>query len=278
MPVCCKCSQNVKKAALTCINCGKVFHYSCAVRVKSIKVINDDEVECCSASRSDEAPPSLDEKFDKFQEQFSDFVNQMNLSMAQCINKFTEVAERILSLETQLKDYGERIEILEARVSDIEKSTSANTKQPAALETELLTELNERQIRSRNVLLFNLPESESEDIEDRKNDDAKSAYEVLSKLGKDCKILRNFRLGVKKDRQIRPLKLVLESSDEALSILKCRNVYQGPVKIKGDLTMKQRNHLQLLTKELQQRTDKGEKDLTIRYINNIPQIVAKKKN
>ncbi|WP_219823849.1 hypothetical protein, partial [Enterobacter cloacae complex sp. CH23B] len=48
--------------------------------------------------------------------------------------------------------------------------------------------------------------------------------------------------------------------------------------IKDDSTLKQREYLSKLRDELNSRLDRGEKDLTIKFIKGIPSIISKSKS
>ncbi len=85
-----------------------------------------------------------------------------------------------------------------------------------------------------------------------------------------------FRLGSNVDS---PLKVVLSNSAAMAKIFKNKHQldkseHKG-VSIKNDLTSMQRRELAELRKRLEERTEQGERDLVIRYINFEPKIVKK---
>ena len=83
----------------------------------------------------------------------------------------------------------------------------------------MVSEINDRMDRSRNVILFNVPESSERLPEDRVKEDLQHFCEILNPLGsfdsfpKPKKILR---LGIAKPNVMRPIKLFFENSDEAM--------------------------------------------------------------
>jgi len=63
--------------------------------------------------------------------------------------------------------------------------------------------------------------------------------------------------------------MIMKSAGNAL---KNSDLFQG-VSVTSDKTQRERLHLQTLRAQLKERIDCGEKDLTIRYLNGVPQIV-----
>lgn len=87
---------------------------------------------------------------------------------------------------------------------------------------------------------------------------------------------KTFRVGKKRNSHSRPLCVIFENKDDALSIIRNNKRYTGPIKMRQDLTVKQQYHLNKLRDELKAATDSGIKDKTIRYSNGILRIVELK--
>lgn len=69
----------------------------------------------------------------------------------------------------------------------------------------------------------------------------------------------------------------MRDSENALKILRNKNKF-GQIRVKADLTVKQRDYMSQLHRELESRKSNGEKDITIRYIRGTPKIVPLSKN
>lgn len=100
-----------------------------------------------------------------------------------------------------------------------------------------------------NIVLFNLPESEHDSGEERKEEDTQCFLQICLALGiTEVEIKLMFRLGNKKQGVIRPLKVILENRKTRKEILdnakhistKVQGKYKKVVIVK-DLTQKQRD-------------------------------------
>lgn len=147
-----------------------------------------------------------------------------------------------------------------------------------------IKEISERNNRSKNIIVHNVLESTSSNVEDRKRHDK----DLVSKLLGDANpndILPNFllfRLGRPLQDKVRPVKLVFPSPDAALNYLNAVNTFAKknklPTVASRDRTLQERNYLQKLRDELQSRMAKGETNITIRYVSGSPAIVKTQKN
>lgn len=146
----------------------------------------------------------------------------------------------------------------------------------ADLET-IISEISDRKKRSKNVIMFGVPESPPDvDSETRRKQDQESVKEALANITQSESPIAVLRLGKQLNQAPRPLKLVFSSRTQAVRILKnARNLHRG-IKIKNDLTPYQREYLIKLREELDERTKRGESNLTIKYVNNAPKIIQQK--
>ncbi|XP_045541899.1 uncharacterized protein LOC123723365 [Papilio machaon] len=139
----------------------------------------------------------------------------------------------------------------------------------------VIHEIEDRKNRSRNVIMYGLPESSSTSPEDRKEHDKLSVTKSLASLPAQVpEIVSTFRLGKpsSNNSKPRPLKVVLTNKHGAITVLKNKNKLPKAISVQSDMTPYQRDELKKLRDELADRIDKGEKDLTIKYINKVPRI------
>lgn len=140
-----------------------------------------------------------------------------------------------------------------------------------------LREMTERANRASNLIVYNIPESDSEDTEEKKEHDFKECEKVIKSVTNKvkCDGVKMFRLGApatKRDTP-RPIKVILRSKSDAVEVLRNRTKLAKPNSIVADITPLQREYLKHLREELEERTEKGEKDLTIKYVRGHPAIV-----
>ncbi|CAG5028978.1 unnamed protein product [Parnassius apollo] len=145
----------------------------------------------------------------------------------------------------------------------------------------VINEIQERKNRSRNLIVFGIPESTANSPEERKSHDKDQVSKTITSLATpEPEILTVIRLGkpVSKIEKPRPIKVVLANKHNAINVLKNKGKLPNSVKVKADMTPYQRDQLRRLREELAARTEKGEQNLTIKYINNIPKIITTTKN
>ena len=125
-----------------------------------------------------------------------------------------------------------------------------------------VTELQERERRKNNLVVFNMPEADSEDREERKLYDVESIAELLRELNIQSEVSRPVRLGPKTadQRYPRPLRVTVEKEEIKWSVLKnAKNLTRSgkeqlrTVYVKRDMTPKERDQEACLRKELQEK-------------------------
>lgn len=161
-----------------------------------------------------------------------------------------------------------------ASSADARLDESAIGATPAIFDN-LFEELNERERRRSNLMIFNVPESQSADVKVRVESDLQAVKQIMNVLGVTVEIRGVIRIG-RRGGTPRPLKLLLSTRDDVLGCLRNRNRLEGTTyQIGSDLTQKQRLHMKGLKTELKRRVDSGERDLTIRYTDGVPKIIRK---
>lgn len=175
-------------------------------------------------------------------EAVSDIRRELLLESERMVSEVTDRFER------RIDDLSNRISLLEASRADA------------------INELEQRNSRRKNVVLFGLPEGHPSAPNDH-NMDRQSFSDILSTLNirDEIAVERCFRLGTKGSRH-RPLKVILKSQESRELLLKCasrlgRLAEQHKFRkvfIKPDLTPMQLTEEKALRAQLQSRLDAGE--------------------
>lgn len=201
-------------------------------------------------------------------------------------NKFTkEQMGKITPITTELLGttglMAVRMGILEGELSTLKsaaltQSTDTNPTNPPSNICDVLTEIEERKLRAKNVILFNVPESTSDLTSINISDDVKKVTTALKNI--DITIntqdIKMYRLGTKKiSNKCRPIKIELNEEHLVRTILINNKNFKDGVKAGNDQTSQQRKQLMMLRDELETRKKNGEPNLTIKYINNLPKII-----
>lgn len=228
------------------------------------------------------------DKLDKIIESINDIKTTQN-KLITSINSFREdrklMAKKVADIDCKLvfisKQFDEilannsslvtKIEHLESKVSQLEVSSSNST---SLNQEHIFAEISDRQSRSRNIILFNIPETPNQPNSDDKN----YVLNIFKKINLCIEPINIIRLG-KTTNKCRPIRATLPNQHDVYDVLKNKRKLSNSVDFKlisisTDRTILQRKHLKSVIDELNARKIAGETDLFIKYVNNLP-VVSK---
>ncbi|KAG8280905.1 hypothetical protein J6590_069886 [Homalodisca vitripennis] len=187
------------------------------------------------------------------------------------IEGWTEKIEQIGSVSDGVEAIKSDVGRIRDQLSQLEPRVLANESRISSLATDIkllknnklldsetvIAEVNDRNLRSKNAILYVIPESSDIDIKSK----------IQGKLGKP-----------------RPMKVSFRDTSEAISFFrnfdspKLSNLFpDSTVEMSRDRTLKERSHLQEFGNSLADRERNGEKYFTIKYQHGVPMIVKKTK-
>lgn len=150
------------------------------------------------------------------------------------------------------------------------------------LETErIIQEIADRDNRKTNVIVYGMSES-CKSSNEQSAADKVALSELFSVIGVTDPPTNPQRLGkfdpTQRDR-VRPIKVQLSSASSVLSAIKNSSKIRGVVgwnnvRISRDQTLMQRDLYREIRREMQDRLDRGESNLKIKYKNGVPHIVS----
>lgn len=207
----------------------------------------------------------------------SDDVKRITRLKSKCVRFFcvncTEDNDRHSELKEILKTVTDRLHALEVKIT-----SSTNTLEPKIFE-DILSEVRDRMNRERNILIFGVPESPSDNAQ---LSDLVTVNNILHTTTTDSSITACSvrRLGkTPNSNKPRPIKVVLNNTSDVKCVWKFKNrlalTKYDKIVFRDDQTPRQIQYLKLLRAELNNRIDGGETDLTIKYIKHVPTIVNK---
>jgi hypothetical protein len=140
---------------------------------------------------------------------------------------------------------------------------------------DIINEIEERSKRRKNVIIANIKESEKVNGHERKIDDKNTVINILSPIGITMDRIKVFRLGKFNKENNRLIKIIFETEDDAITILKNKNKIKVPrLRIFNDQTKMQIDYYKKLKGKLQAMQDNGDMNKGIKYINGRPTIVS----
>lgn len=146
----------------------------------------------------------------------------------------------------------------------------------------IFNEINERNRCANNLLFYNIEECDSNRLDDRISFDLVQINNVIKNILVDTSINpKVIRIGRSQAGKSRPIKAIFDSKSDVFDIIKNKrklsqcNSSLSSINISTDRTLYQRETMKKLREELNQRTLKGEMDLTIKFVYGVPNIVKK---
>ena len=186
-------------------------------------------------------------------------------------NKVSIVGKEILNKEQEFK------KIINRKIPDTSKNTKQNSENVTKLDNNIITleEKTDREKRSKNLIFYNVPESNLMNPQDRIKDDCKNLKDIFERNNFSLKaenIINVIRLG-KYDSispKARPILLKMNSTEYKFTVLKnCKNLkflkdnLSISIHYSLDLTIKERENRKVLVQQLQDRRNNGENNLAI---------------
>lgn len=290
MVSCVICAINLKRAesgSVTCLSCKGIFHMQC-VQLTQSDIDNLTSMKktwscpnCVKKSMVSKVDTQSDNTsssdFNKIMKQLNVFkfeqsklinlINQQNAKLDSFEQKFNEVFSQISVLKDDNIVLRNNINSLSVRLEALELNRSTS-------QDDSFLDFMDRQARSKNVILFNVPEASN----DSNVSDISTVEHIFDKLVLGIKPVTVQRLG-KPSGKTRPLKISLTLASDVFKLLgsskklKSDQIF-NEIKITSDKTPKQRLFFQNLRNELNTRRSNGESNLTIKYFKGTPSIVT----
>lgn len=147
---------------------------------------------------------------------------------------------------------------------------------------ELLTEINERNKRTKNLIIFGVNEQNTNgESTTQKESDRNTITEILQEVQPDqqFEITNNMRLGRYQINKVRPIKVCLKNEEQVHKIIKSAKLLKnkpnfGHIAISFDRTKRQIEQYKTIKDELIRRHNLGDTNCRIKYINGNPKIIS----
>jgi hypothetical protein len=199
---------------------------------------------------------------------------------------------KLLILKREVATICQTVNSLEPRLLSAEAQIVSISNDLSSLKTasstvdleDLCAEVADRSARQSNIVLYNVPESKSNSAGAKTTHDRDLIGKIFRLISCDVPSFSFFRIGKSTQRSVRPIKVIFPNADVVKDFFKrfskelLTDECLSEVTASRDRTPKERNHLAELRKQLQDRMELSEVNLTIRYINGTPKIVTKAKN
>lgn len=277
-PVCVRLVLDVEEGIGCDAECERWFHRECVRMPKADyqRLCSDKNLKwkCTRTDCNKSSGDSVDAKLDAILSKLSSLATKTELS-----DGLNAIKQDLKVVTTKLKELEPRLAQVELEISTIKDGHAGGDQ----LCEDVISECNDRNRRSRNVIVHNLTETNpASSAGESKAHDAKHIQSFFDHIHLNVQMteVRHFRLGKRSRDKSRPLVICLPSESAALHIFKNFKQDDVPDTLQGmslshDRTPRERKHLEQLRASLKSRLEAGEVNLTIKYINGSPKIVSK---
>lgn len=219
------------------------------------------------------------ENFNSLNKDVSVIKEQVN-NIKSTTDKLTLEQDNLKKDITSIQDFRNATEIkmesIESVLNKINTASSFSSSTVIQAKEEIVNELNERNLRCKNIIISGIAEPISTDPKHRREKDKSECLSIIRNIYPDCpephKIIRLGKYKLDKNRQ---LKVCFHTQETALHILKNKELIRhNNIKIFSDQTPQQQAHMKVLRNELENRTSNGEEHLNIKYVRGVPKIVT----
>lgn len=233
---CCVCQENVSEHDVACDLCNRQTHPTCAG-------LSRQEAECLRSKK-----------------------RKIKFFCKNC-----DLIEVIHTLKEEICGLKNEIALLKTEGHNV-----SQTRVPEKLlsEDDILSEIEDRQRRANNILIYNMPES-SADKEFRRRDDISKFVALVNAAAIEDEIDTDgcHRMGKNISDRPRPLLIRFKQYASVTKVLK-KYKPKNNIFLNRDLTLRQRNASYLVRQEFRNRRTVGETNIRLVYHNGIPKIVA----
>jgi len=284
LPSCCGCGSLIAPEirAVQCDRCQKEDRWKCIECLGLSNEAYDNLIECkevfwfchdcgCKGQATDDK-----EKDDKLST-----VIQM---MSEVMNKLMEVELELKQKveDNVVKELQSRVEILEGKIREGSSLATQDRNDGVGLnggERENIRSSEEEEIRKRknNVVMYRVPELDSDDVLERRCGDVAYVHELCSEILKvdldSGDISKTYRLGKKEEGKCRPLLVRFNSDEKKGTMMSNLNRMKGQqnekfkgVSISHDLTVRQRELVRAVRNKALEDLEKEEGSGNFRII------------
>ncbi|CAI6376456.1 unnamed protein product [Macrosiphum euphorbiae] len=196
--------------------------------------------------------------------------NEQNKAIKNFSTRFDNLSSQIKKLSDDNASLNGKVSQLELKIKNLEQNALST---PKTTHLDIINEIADRQSRTNNIILFNLPEATDPS---KIKPDSERLKLIFNEMELNIEPIRFFRLGNPSTRA-RPLKITLNDTENVFNVLRAQSKIRSSDEFKelrfsSDRTLKQREQMSKLRQELETRRSNGENNIIIKYIKGNPVI------
>lgn len=175
-----------------------------------------------------------------------------------------------------LKQLKEDIDTLKSEMQKIKDEKLQHQKENvnSISSEQLITETEERKRRAKNLIIYNIDESNDTHATSRLEDDKNKVIRAIAQICTiDTSRITAYRIGKFDANKKRPIKAILDSEENVITVLKNKNKIDSGIKFASDKTKMQQKYLHDLIAKLDAMKTQGTTNKKIKYVKGVPTIV-----
>uniref|UniRef100_A0A8D8WYF4 Uncharacterized protein n=1 Tax=Cacopsylla melanoneura TaxID=428564 RepID=A0A8D8WYF4_9HEMI len=184
-------------------------------------------------------------------------------------DKFDQLLVVITTLQQQMNAMQSKLNSIENQQLNADNETRPHDKQQDM--DSVLEELEERKKRKRNVIIYDIDESPSDDLNERIEHDNEKLNQIMGELNTNVQNVKIRRLGKRIPGKKRPMQVITQNDHEAINMLKKARSMKK-TNFKNDLTPMQRDKMRDLGNQLKLKQENGETGWGIKYVKGQPKL------
>lgn len=188
-------------------------------------------------------------------------VDSLNKKMLKIEKQINAIEKNVTKNTDDIKSTDQKVDKVQKEVDTLKETVESNP-----VQEEVFKEINEREMRKSNIVLYNLPEPEGETAEERKTEDAEEVRNIFkvinNKVNAETEVKFMYRIGEKEkndEAKPRPLLIGFKKPASAENILtNCKNLKNSDfdsISVVPDLTQRQRKEEQQMREEVKKKND-----------------------
>ena len=234
---CKHCTKRLNETVDKLLTCGRYEHWSCCTYAKL--TLAECDVITKKASKVHWFCMDCDEEamaaVKASSQLFKEYTEQVNCRLDKMEGNPTNKADGSVVV-----DLCKRVDALSVLGEELRgKPVSPPSNRDTKAELLAVNEIEEREKRSKNVMIFNLPESPAATSDETANKDKEKIDEIGQILGAVIETTKTVRIGKKETGKVRPLKVILPNRTARDALLsKAKNLHKSEEEMAKNLVMK----------------------------------------
>lgn len=201
-------------------------------------------------------------------------IQDVKSTTAKIVSDHDNIKSQISHIEIKVSNSEDKIKMLETDYKELKLNPQSTETNQLCVNEKIICEVQDRKKRENNIIIVGIPELSSTNTQERILKDESDVLNITTKVNENIpKPKKIYRIGKYDAGKMRKIKACYDTPEPAMLLLRNKEKLPDSIKIYSDQTPAQQKYFMAIKDELTRRTESGELDLTIKYINGVPSII-----